>query len=274
MELDDLFQAQRQLSEKDLIIYNAELQKKSKSVGLAYFLLIFFGWLGLHKFYLGKIGEGIVYLIVGTIDFIFLRVIILGLIFTRYDWEPSTFIIILFSISAIFLMYDLFTLSTQIVEQEKILRINLLSQFGILDEETIENEDFINDYFKDDSFIDNNDGTVTHKPTGLMWQRFSIGETWNGETCVGNPIQMSWDEAMMLKSDFAGYNDWRLPTKEALMTLVSANKNKKRRLYWSSSPSADYFSSAWYVDFVSGLSYQHNKGYDHFVRLVRKVRKA
>ena len=71
MELDNLFQAQRQLSEKDLIIYNAELQKKTKSVGLAYCLLIFFGGLGLHKFYLGKVGWGITYLVVGTIDFIF-----------------------------------------------------------------------------------------------------------------------------------------------------------------------------------------------------------
>ena len=50
MEIDELFQAQRQLSEKDFAIYNAELQKKNKSVGLAYFLLIFFGGIGLHKF--------------------------------------------------------------------------------------------------------------------------------------------------------------------------------------------------------------------------------
>jgi hypothetical protein len=137
--------------------------------------------------------------------------------------------------------------------------------------ETDQNIKYDSDYFiNNDDFIHNEDGTVTHKSTGLMWQRFSIGQTWNGETCVGNPKKMSWDEAMMLKSDFAGYNNWRLPTKDALMTLVSANKNKKGGLYWSSSPSADYSSSAWYIDFDSGLSYQHNRGYDHCVRLVRK----
>jgi TM2 domain-containing membrane protein YozV len=147
MEVDELFQAQRQLSEKDLIIYNAELQKKSKSVGLAYFLLIFFGGLGLHKFYLGKIGEGIAYLIVGTIDFIFLQIIIFNA--DKY-WEPNGFIFVLFGISAIFLLSDLFTLPTQIAEQEKLLRIDLLIKFGILFE--------IVDKFKNSEDDDSIDG--------------------------------------------------------------------------------------------------------------------
>ena len=34
MEVDELFQAQRQLSEKDFAIYNAELQKKTKNIEL------------------------------------------------------------------------------------------------------------------------------------------------------------------------------------------------------------------------------------------------
>ena len=102
MELNDIFQAQRQLSEKDLIIYNAELQKKTKSVGLAYCLLIFFGGLGLHKFYLGKIGEGIAYLVVGTIDFILLQAIIFNA-----DSQLTTVVHILLWVSATFLL-DLF----------------------------------------------------------------------------------------------------------------------------------------------------------------------
>jgi hypothetical protein len=128
MENDDLFQAQRQLSEKDLIIYNSELQKKVKSVGLAYFLLIFFAGLGLHKFYLGKIAEGIIYLIVGTVDFVFLQFIIFN---ADRNWEPSAFVYILFGVSGIFLLFDLLTLSTQISQQEKVLRRDLLAKFGI-----------------------------------------------------------------------------------------------------------------------------------------------
>ncbi len=97
--MDDLFQAQRQLSEKDLIIYNSELQKKVKSVGLAYILLIFFGGLGLHKFYLGKIVAGIAYLIVGTINIIFIQLIIFNA--DKY-WEPPALLIIWFCVSSFF----------------------------------------------------------------------------------------------------------------------------------------------------------------------------
>jgi TM2 domain-containing membrane protein YozV len=39
----------------------AVVQIKSKTV--AYLLLIFLGWLGIHRFYLGKIGTGILYLL-------------------------------------------------------------------------------------------------------------------------------------------------------------------------------------------------------------------
>lgn len=34
-----------------------------KSVGVAYLWLIFFGWLGAHHFYIGKIGRGVGYLL-------------------------------------------------------------------------------------------------------------------------------------------------------------------------------------------------------------------
>ena len=34
-----------------------------KSKGVAYVLLIFLGWLGIHKFYVGKVGMGVVYIL-------------------------------------------------------------------------------------------------------------------------------------------------------------------------------------------------------------------
>ena len=36
-----------------------------KSLGIAYLLWFFFGILGIHKFYLGRIGMGILYLLTG-----------------------------------------------------------------------------------------------------------------------------------------------------------------------------------------------------------------
>lgn len=38
-----------------------------KSVGLAYVLWFFFGILGIHQFYLGKVGRGVLYLLTGAV---------------------------------------------------------------------------------------------------------------------------------------------------------------------------------------------------------------
>ena len=45
-------------------------QRKRKKKVLAYLLLVFLGCLGAHKFYMGKIGWGIVYLLTGGIFFV------------------------------------------------------------------------------------------------------------------------------------------------------------------------------------------------------------
>jgi TM2 domain-containing membrane protein YozV len=41
--------------------------KQEKSMGLAYILLIFFGQLGIHRFYVGKIGTGLIQLMLGAV---------------------------------------------------------------------------------------------------------------------------------------------------------------------------------------------------------------
>ncbi|BCJ36175.1 hypothetical protein Athai_36780 [Actinocatenispora thailandica] len=40
---------------------------RDKSLGLAYVLWFFFGLLGIHQFYLGKIGRGLLYLLTGGV---------------------------------------------------------------------------------------------------------------------------------------------------------------------------------------------------------------
>jgi len=65
-----------------------------KSKGVAYLLLIFLGWLGVHRFYLGKVGTGILYFFT------------LGLL-------------------GFGLLYDLFTLGNQ-VDVYNLMRGNLL----------------------------------------------------------------------------------------------------------------------------------------------------
>jgi hypothetical protein len=145
-----------------------------------------------------------------------------------------------------------------------------------------------------DKFVDNKNGTVTFKATGLTWQKCSVGQTWTGETCSGEAIKMTWDDAMKFSNGFAGYNDWRLPTKEELITLVFCSDGEydadgscinyetvtnptinsvyfpnTQSFYWSSSPDANGSSNAWFVYFGFGNSGYVSKLGDSFVRLVR-----
>lgn len=66
-------------------------------------------------------------------------------------------------------------------------------------------------------FTDNNDGSITDHETELMWSK---EDSWQVET-----KWLSWDEAREYTQNLsyhklAGHNDWRLPEKEELMTLV------------------------------------------------------
>jgi len=60
------------------------------------------------------------------------------------------------------------------------------------------------------SFIDNDDDTVTDQATGLMWMREDSGEG------------LTWEEALAYAEnlEFAGYDDWRLPNAKELQSIV------------------------------------------------------
>ncbi len=143
-------------------------------------------------------------------------------------------------------------------------------------------------------YKDNGDGTVTDVRTGLQWMRCSLGQQWNGDTCIGGADSYSYTNA--LKEGKAKGNGWRLPEKDELLTLVYCSSGKPNKWvktgegcegeyarpavdlnafpgmtsvpFWSASPYANYSSSAWTVHFYSGISYYYsNKRW--LVRLVR-----
>ncbi|MBT3488191.1 MAG: DUF1566 domain-containing protein, partial [Gammaproteobacteria bacterium] len=77
-----------------------------------------------------------------------------------------------------------------------------------------------------------------------------------------------------------GASDWYLPEREQLRTIVDYSRynpsinqgyfpNTKSSFYWSSSPSAHYSASAWYVNFNDGLDGRDGKSTYKDVRLVR-----
>lgn len=118
-------------------------------------------------------------------------------------------------------------------------------------------------------FVNNDNGTVTDKATGLVWKRCSEGQNWDGTTCTGIYTLHDWQSALQAGSDavFAGESDWRLPNKNELASLVESQcitpainttifpATPAAALFWSSSPYAGaelWSSEAWSVSFIHG----------------------
>jgi serine/threonine-protein kinase len=119
--------------------------------------------------------------------------------------------------------------------------------------------------------------TVLDNQTGLLWQRGGSGD------------RMVWKEGFQYidelnQTQFAGYSDWRYPTKDELASLVTPEENRKTGLFvdsvfgtqrncWTSTESEGH--RAVYVDFYYGDTYLVQENYaNYFVRAVRDARHA
>jgi hypothetical protein len=104
------------------------------------------------------------------------------------------------------------------------------------------------------SLKDNGDGTVTDLVTGLMWKKEESPD-------------LNWEEALRYCQDlnFAGYNDWRLPTVREIATLIDLSfkdncwhhkdffpnvKILPQGFYWASTTFGD--TLGWGVNFQFG----------------------
>jgi len=108
--------------------------------------------------------------------------------------------------------------------------------------------------------VDNGDGTITDRATGLMWQKSgsSRAKLWKrAQTYVK---QLNEDQ-------FAGYSDWRLPTIDELASLVEREKvhgvyidpifYDKQKICWSADkgpvrPATRNPPQVWHVNFREG----------------------
>ena len=128
----DSIQAQRALSEKDLTIFMAELHRRSKSVGLSYILWLFFGCLGIHNFYMGKILWGIVDLVLGISGWtLFLGGLFASLSTQSTQNSAGTAVLGVLAIGTLglLLLWDLFTIPGQLTRIEDRVKRELISQF-------------------------------------------------------------------------------------------------------------------------------------------------
>ncbi|SHO81215.1 hypothetical protein MNB_SV-15-748 [hydrothermal vent metagenome] len=142
-----------------------------------------------------------------------------------------------------------------------------------------ENGTIINDSsLKDDGFyqkgIDNNyhrDNKikiVIDNITGLIWQD-------------NENVEKDWNEASLYCDNLTlgDYNDWRLPTRVELNSIVdygrdgiaidSKFQNISAYNYWSSTNLANDNNSLWVINFQDGYQYHYTKGYTLNVRCVR-----
>ncbi len=115
-------------------------------------------------------------------------------------------------------------------------------------------------------FADNGDGTVTDNVTDLMWMQCSLGQTWSeGPACEGTAGIRTWQDAVDYcdTSSDAGYDDWRLPDRFELSSLVDYGRynpsidiglfpSTPSNSFWSSSTYAGPQDNAWIVIFDTG----------------------
>ncbi len=133
-------------------------------------------------------------------------------------------------------------------------------------------------------FIDNGDGTVTDKFTGLMWQKKAVDI--NGDQRITEPEDcLSWKKALQYceNLEFAGYTDWKLPNIVELHSIVDLRSEKsgftpkierQSLIYWSSTSVTGLSSDAW-ITFKHNcdISYTSKKSKDIHVRPVRIINK-
>ena len=122
--------------------------------------------------------------------------------------------------SLIFASYDVINAQTKLRDTPSSQKLNkkdietMVKNYNFFDKELNEKGDFPND------FVDNGDGTVTDRATGLMWEQ-------KGSKKEKSHYYAKKHVKSLNKKKFAGYDDWRIPTVEELYSLLEPNTNKQ-----------------------------------------------
>jgi hypothetical protein len=161
---------------------------------------------------------------------------------------------------------------------------NMLEEYGFFDM----SKNFFGAF--DNDFVDNNDGTITDKATGLMWQKSGSLSSLDNR---GAKIYIE----KLNRERLAGYSDWRMPTVEELASLIKKDRrngvhiapvfdNKQNRCWTvdSCEPNYRFQSGAWIVSFKHGevrkamwsksatISDRHDINDINYVKAVRSIK--
>lgn len=119
---------------------------------------------------------------------------------------------------------------------------------------------------------------ITDNRTGLVWAK----------NAYVDGTRRSWQQALdyittINSNNYLGKNDWRLPTKDELVSLVTTSQsaspstwliangftNVQAYYYWSSTSKVGYTSVAWLINMSDGNAYDGNMATDYYVWPVR-----
>jgi hypothetical protein len=128
------------------------------------------------------------------------------------------------------------------------------------------------------SYTDNGDGTVTDNNTGLVWMQ-NTAET-NTDGLINDDDVLNWQDAVDYCEDlnFAGHDDWRLPERIELRSIVDYGRanpamdpvfSYQLSRYWSVTTNANDTDFAWHIIFTYGGDGNYFKTSSYFVRCVR-----
>lgn len=122
--MTDVLSRMSNLSEKQLAILNGELNRSKKSVGVSYLLWFLFGYLGVHKFYMGKTAWGIAYLLMLVVGW---SIGGAGVVLVEEGGGGmAVFGLLLLIALGILLFVDLFTIPGQIRKNQEKLKEKLI----------------------------------------------------------------------------------------------------------------------------------------------------
>jgi len=137
-------------------------------------------------------------------------------------------------------------------------------------------------HWQNSRYINNSNGTVVDKKTGLMWKKCTEGQM--GNNCEINvALSYTWSNSLEIakNSTFANYTDWRLPNIKELKSLVAYDRYDPSintdifpytlsKNYWSSSPYVYFHDDlSWSIFFMYGNDKSISRKNKQYIRLVR-----